>query len=315
MLTYVKILWVKNMTLIEENLNSCNLCPNMCGVDRIKGEIGICNSGILPKVSMASLHFWEEPCISGELGSGAVFFSNCNLSCVFCQNYKISHEGFGNEVSIEKLSNIFLDLQNQRALNINLVSATQYIPQVAEALLLAKKSGLNIPVVYNTNGYESVEALRILEGLVDVYLPDLKYYNNKYACEYSSAPDYFTHATKAILEMYTQVGIPRYNDDGIIQKGLIIRHLLLPGMVEDSKKVLRWIKDNLPIEIPISIMAQYTPVYKAKSIKGINRKITEREYTRVIDYFFDIGLENGFVQDYESATSDYTPDFDLTGVK
>lgn len=302
------------MNLIEQNLISCNLCPNICGVDRINGEIGICNAGHLPKVSKACLHFWEEPCISGESGSGTVFFSHCNLSCKFCQNYKISHEGYGKEISIERLAEIFLNLQVKGALNINLVSATQFIPQAAEALRLAKKNGLTIPIVYNSNGYDSVEALKLLDGLIDVYLPDLKYYDNEYSTKYSSAPYYFKYATQAILEMYRQVGAPMYNEDGIIQRGLIIRHLLLSGLVEDSKKVLKWIKNNLPIEIPISLMAQYTPVYKANTIENLDRKITEKEYNKIIDYFFDIGLENGFVQDHESATSDYTPDFDLTGI-
>lgn len=302
------------MNILEEYLNDCKLCPNLCGVNRIDGEIGICNAGLLTKVAMASLHFWEEPCISGESGSGAVFFSNCNLACVFCQNYKISHEGFGKEISIEELANTYMNLQNQGALNINLVSATQYIPQVVESLRLAKELGLSIPIVYNSNGYETVDALRLLEGLVDIYLPDLKYFDEEYSKDFSCAPDYFSNATKAILEMYRQVGQPVYKDN-LIKKGLMIRHLLLPGLIEDSKKVLKWIKDTLPLEIPISLMAQYTPVYKAKSIEKLNKSITEKEYEEIIDYFFDIGLENGFVQDHSSATSDYTPIFDLTGIE
>jgi len=301
------------MNLLEQHLSNCNLCPNMCGINRIDGEIGICNAGLLPRVAMASLHYWEEPCISGEAGSGAVFFSHCNLSCVFCQNYMISHEGFGKEISIEQLSDIYINLQSQGALNINLVSATQYIPQVVESLKLAKEMGLIIPIVYNSNGYETVYALGLLEGLVDIYLPDLKYFDDEFSMKYSYAPDYFTNATLAIIEMYRQVGKPVYEND-LIKKGLMIRHLLLPGLVEDSKKVLKWIKDNLPIEIPISLMSQYTPVYKAKFIENLNRGITEKEYEEIIDYFFDIGLENGFVQDHSSATSDYTPIFDLTGI-
>lgn len=301
------------MNLLEEYLSNCRLCPNLCGINRIDGEVGVCNAGLLPKVAMASLHFWEEPCISGEAGSGAVFFSHCNLSCVFCQNYKISHEGFGQEISVEQLANIYINLQNQGALNINLVSATQYIPQVVESLKLAHELGLKIPIVYNSNGYETVDALMLLEGLVDVYLPDLKYFDHELSKSYSNAPNYFTNSTLAILEMYRQVGEPVYKDD-IIQSGLMIRHLLLPGLVEDSKKVLKWIKDNLPLEIPISLMSQYTPVYKAKSIENLNRGISEKEYEEIIDYFFDIGLENGFVQDHSSATSDYTPIFDLTGI-
>lgn len=303
------------MTLSEKYLKSCNICPNECGINRLEGELGICKAGLRPKVAMASLHYWEEPCISGEKGSGTVFFSNCNLGCAFCQNYRISHQGFGKEISIEELSQIFLKLQGQGALNINLVSATQYIPQVAEALKIAKEKGLTIPVVYNSNGYESSEGLKILEGLIDVYLPDLKYYNNEYSVKYSSARDYFDHACKAILAMYKQVGVPLYDEDGLIKKGLMIRHLLLPGLKEDSKKVLKWIKDNLPLEIPISLMVQYTPVYKALEMDEINRRITEDEYEEIIDYFFEIGLENGLAQDYSSATTDYTPNFDLSGVE
>ena len=303
------------MNLYEEFLTNCRICPNECGVNRLEGNISVCNAGVLPKVAKASLHYWEEPCISGEKGSGAVFFSNCNLACAFCQNYKISHEGFGKEISIEELSQVFLNLQNQGALNINLVSATQYIPQVAEALKISKENGLTIPVIYNSNGYESLEGLKILYGLIDVYLPDLKYFDNKYAVKYSSANDYFYNTTQAILSMYNQVGVPVYDDDGIIKKGLMIRHLLLPGLKEDSKKVLKWIKDNLPLEIPISLMVQYTPVYKALCMDEINRRITEDEYEEIIDYFFEIGLENGLAQDYSSATTDYTPIFDLTGLK
>lgn len=302
------------MNLVERYLHKCTICPNTCEIDRFNGEIGICHAGLQPKIARASLHFGEEPCISGDAGSGTVFFSNCNLNCLFCQNYKISHEGYGQEVSIDELSQIYLNLQSQGALNINLVSATQYIPQVAESLIIAKDKGLNIPIIYNSNGYESIEGLRILEGLIDVYLPDLKYYDNKYAVEYSAAPSYFDNATAAILEMFRQVGIPIYND-GIIKKGLIIRHLLLPGLSIDSKRILRWIKDNLPIEIPVSLMAQYTPVYRPEFIEKLNRRITKKEYNKAIDYFFEIGLENGFIQEHSSATSDYTPIFDLSGVK
>lgn len=301
------------MSLIEQYLKKCNLCPNNCNVNRINGGIGICNARLLPKIAKACLHLWEEPCISGQVGSGAVFFSNCNISCLYCQNYKISHEGFGKEVSIEDLSDIFLDLQKQGALNINLVSATQYIAQVAESLIIAKNNGLNIPIIYNSNGYESIQGLNILNGLIDIYLPDLKYYDDNYAYSYSSAPNYFENATKSILEMYNQVGVPEYKDD-LIKKGLMIRHLLLPELTNDSKKILRWIKDNLPLEIPISLMAQYTPVYKAETISAINRNISEKEYDKIIDYFFEIGLEKGFVQEHSSATSDYTPTFDLTGI-
>ncbi len=298
------------MNIIDKYLVKCEICPNKCGINRFE-SLGICNAGILPKIALASLHYWEEPCISGESGSGTVFFSNCNLRCVFCQNYKISQGELGRELSIQDLAKEYIKLQNLGALNINLVSATQYIPQVAESLKIAKENGLILPIVYNTNGYETVEGLRILEGLVDIYLPDLKYYNDKYSIKYSKARDYFNIATNAILEMYTQVGAPKYDENGIIQKGLMIRHLLLPGLKEDSKLVLKWIRENLPLAIPISLMAQYTPVYKALSMEDINRRITEEEYEDIIDYFFEIGLENGLAQDYSSATTDYTPEWDV----
>ncbi|MBE3101759.1 MAG: radical SAM protein [Firmicutes bacterium] len=303
------------MNFTEKYLKKCYLCPHKCGINRINGEKGICGAGLLPKVALASLHFWEEPCISGTAGSGAVFFSHCNLSCVFCQNYKISQEGFGKEISIEQLSKVFLNLQEKGASNINLVSATQYIPQVAEALLSAKKIGLTLPIIYNSNGYETIEALQLLYELIDVYLPDLKYESDYYSLVYSAAPDYFKCATSAILEMYRQVGNPVFNSDDLIQKGLIIRHLILPGLQDDSKKVLDWIRNHISIEVPISIMAQYTPVFKAESIKELNRRITKREYENIIDYFFEIGLETGYVQERSSASSKYTPVFNLGGIE
>lgn len=297
------------MSLLDKYLDKCEICPNKCGINRFEKN-GICKAGKHPKIALATLHYWEEPCISGKAGSGTVFFSHCNLQCVFCQNYKISQGDLGRELSLEELAQEYLNLQNKGALNINLVSATHYIPQVAASLKIALENGLTIPIVYNTNGYETVEGLRLLEGLIDVYLPDLKYYDNKYALNYSKAKDYFNIATQAILEMYRQVGAPKYNEDGIINTGLMIRHLLLPGLKEDSKKVLKWIRDNLPLEIPISLMAQYTPVHNAVNMEDINRRIAEEEYDELIDYFFEIGLENGLAQDYSSATTDYTPEWE-----
>lgn len=302
------------MSFSEITLKECKLCPRRCGVDRLNGKTGYCGAGLQPKVALAALHFWEEPCISGESGSGAVFFSQCNLSCMFCQNYKISQDGFGKEISVEKLARIFLQLQGKGANNINLVSATPYIPQTADAILLARQNGLSIPIVYNSNAYESIEALSLLDGLVDIYLPDLKYKDDRYAMRYSDAPEYFLHATAAILEMYRQTGKPVYNEHGIMQKGLIIRHLLLPGLKEDSKKVLLWIKENLPTEVLVSLMTQYTPMYRALSCKELNRRITKREYGEMLDYFFEIGLENGYIQERSSAQSKYTPEFDLSGI-
>ncbi|TJX13442.1 radical SAM protein [Tissierella creatinini] len=297
------------MNLLDKYLVKCEICPNKCGINRFE-TMGVCKAGTLLKIALASLHHWEEPCISGEAGSGTVFFSHCNLQCVFCQNYKISQGDLGREIRIEELAEEYLALQNKGALNINLVSATHYIPQVAASLKIALEKGLTIPIVYNTNGYETIEGLSLLKGLIDVYLPDLKYYDDKYAIDYSRAKDYFNFATQAILEMYRQVGAPVYDEDGIIKRGLMIRHLLLPGLQEDSKNVLKWIRDNLPIEIPISLMAQYTPVYKAINMENINRRITEEEYDNVIDYFFEIGLEHGLAQDYSSATTYYTPEWE-----
>ncbi len=296
-------------------LKKCMLCPRRCGADRQNGEKGYCGAGLQPRAARAALYYWEEPCISGSKGSGAVFFSRCNLSCLFCQNYKISQEGFGKEISITDLGKIFLHLQDQGASNINLVSATQYIPQTAEAIRFARANGLTLPIVYNSNAYESIEALKLLDGLVDVYLPDLKYADNKYSLKYSNAPDYFYHATRAILEMYRQTGNPSYDTNGMIQKGMLIRHLLLPGLQEDSKKILRWIRENLPVEVPVSLMAQYTPLFRAKSCRELNRRITKREYEGMIDYFFEIGLQNGYVQERSSAKEEYTPEFDLSGIE
>ncbi|MDI3528688.1 MAG: putative pyruvate formate lyase activating enzyme [Thermoanaerobacter sp.] len=267
------------------------------------------------KVAKAYLHHWEEPFISGTRGSGTVFFSGCNLKCVFCQNYEISQYQFGKFISVEELAQIFLNLQKQGAHNINLVTPTIHAFSIKEAILLAKNQGLQIPIVYNTNAYENVETLKMLEGLIDIYLPDLKYYDDTLAKKYSKAPNYFEHAIKAILEMYRQVGIPQFDEEGILKKGLVIRHLIMPGCVEDTKKILLWIKENLPKEIYVSLMSQYTPYYQAQKYPEINRKITPKEYDEAINFFFDIGLENGLIQEMESASEDYIPDFDLEGLE
>ena len=299
---------------LTDSLKECTLCPRKCKVNRIAGEKGVCRASASVKVSLASLHKWEEPCISGDNGSGAVFFTGCNLKCVFCQNSEISQKDYGKEVSIEHLAKIFLNLQEQGANNINLVSPTHFVPQIREALLEAKSSNLNIPVVYNTNGYETIETLCSLEGLVDVYLPDLKYYNDKYGIKYSGVPHYFEYASKAVLEMYRQVDSPEFNDNGIIKKGLIIRHLILPGLFNDSKNILKWINENLPRSVYVSLMSQYTPMYKANDFKELNHRISESQYEAYIDFFFDIGLENGYMQEISSANDIYTPIFDLKGI-
>lgn len=298
-----------------EVLEKCRLCPRECGVSRNKSERGACGATGEIKVAKAYLHRWEEPPISGTNGSGTVFFSHCNLKCLFCQNYKISQEGYGQTVTVEKLADIFMHLQSKGAHNINLVTPTIYIPQIRDAILLAREKGLKLPIVYNTNAYERVEALRLLDGLIDIYLPDLKYYDDGLATRYSSAPGYFLHATRAILEMFRQVGEARFDENGIMTGGLMIRHLLLPGKLEDSKKILDWIKDNLPLGVYVNLMSQYTPYYKAIKYTELNKKVDAKEYDALIDYFLNIGLENGFVQEGESACEEFIPDFDLEGLE
>ena len=302
------------MEKMNEALSHCMVCPRTCGIDRTKGQIGFCRAPYLPKVALVSQHNWEEPPISGTKGSGTVFFSHCNLGCVFCQNHDISQDGFGQEISIERLAEIFLEQQERGFHNVNLVSAVQFIPQVAKALKIAKENGLTIPVVYNSNGYESTEGLRMLEGLVDVYLPDFKYWDNELGLKYSNCPHYRETASDAILEMRRQVGDDIIDENGLMQKGIILRHLVLPGQYKDSCKVLDWIWKNLGEETFVSLMSQYTPMHRAKEIKALSRKLTTFEYDKVVDHFFEIGLKNGFMQKRSSATSEYTPTFDLAGV-
>lgn len=298
-------------TIIE--LKSCTICPRMCSIDR-NTSTGYCGAGNQIRLAKACLHNWEEPCISGTKGSGTIFFSNCNMGCVFCQNYDISQEGYGKEVSTERLAQIMLSLQNQNAHNINLVSPTPYIYHIKEAVTLAKNNGLVIPVIYNSNAYESPEALHLLEGLVDIYLPDLKYFDDKYSIKYSQAPGYFEHATKAIIEMYRQTGTPVFDDRGMLKRGLMIRHMMLPGLLFDSKKIVDWVLEYLPKEVYLNIMCQYTPMYNSKDYPEINRKLNPAHYESLMDYAVSQGLENGFMQDPESATDEFTPVFDLSGL-
>ena len=286
--------------MIKE-LNRCNICPHNCNINRNAGKIGRCRATDKIKIALYSTHNFEEPCISGEKGSGTVFFSNCNLNCVFCQNYEISQLGKGKEITIEELASIFLKQQEKGVENINLVTPTSYVPQIIEAIKIAKKEGLNLPIVYNTNGYENIETIKILEGYVDIYLPDLKYAKNELAKKYSKVDNYFEIATKAIKEMVKQVGTPKLNERGIMKKGVMIRHLVLPNNIENSKKVLKWIVENLPKEIYISIMAQYFPTFKAKEIEEINRKLTNEEWGEIEDYIQYLGIENGYVQELRRA--------------
>ena len=292
-----------------EKLKKCELCPFKCKVNRLEGKIGRCRSTDKLKIALYSLHYYEEPCISGTEGSGTVFFSNCNLRCIYCQNYKISQEGKGYEISIDELANIFLKQQDAGANNINLVTPTMYVYHIIEAIKIAKNKGLKLPIVYNTNGYENVETIQELKGYVDIYLPDLKYFYDDLAIKYSGVKDYFKTATTAILEMIKQVGKPEFDEKGLIKKGTIIRHLVLPGHIQNSKHILKWLKDNVDKKAYISVMAQYFPTYKAKEDKYLNRKLTNKEYNEIENYLYTLNLQNGYVQDLGKHEEEYVPDF------
>lgn len=292
-----------------EQLAKCEICPFRCKVNRLSGQVGRCGCGDKIRVAKYQLHYFEEPCISGKSGSGTVFFSNCNFKCIFCQNYKISQEGKGNEVTIEELANIFLKLQQEGANNINLVTPTMYTYQIIEAIKIARMKGLNLPIIYNSNGYENVETLRDLRGYVDVYLPDLKYYADELAIKYSKAPNYFKIATKAILEMINQVGLPEFDENGMIKKGVIIRHLVLPGHIQNSKHILKWLKENVEGNAYVSVMAQYFPTYKAKEDEYLNRKLTRKEYSEIEQYLYLLDIQNGYMQELGKHEEEYVPDF------
>lgn len=294
-------------------MTECRLCPRQCGVERSK-RTGYCGVSDRVKLARAALHFWEEPCISGERGSGTVFFSGCALKCVFCQNYQLSAGHFGKEVSIQRLAEIFLELQQQGAHNINLVTGGHYVPQIVQALELVRKD-LKIPVVYNSSGYETVETLRQLKGYVDIYLPDLKYYSPERSARYSNAKDYFAVASQAVQEMFSQVGPVQFDEQGMLQKGVVVRHMVMPNGVEDTMDILTWIAEHLPLDdILVSVMSQYTPFYKSADYPEINRRLTQEEYDRVLDWMECMGIEQGFVQELSSAKEEYTPDFSLQGV-
>lgn len=292
---------------MNEMLNKCNICPRSCNVNRNNNEIGFCKCNNEIRIANYSLHMWEEPCISGDIGSGTIFFSYCNLQCIYCQNYEISRLHKGMIVSEEKLVDIFLELQDRGALNINLVTPTHYVPLIKEAIIIAEHKGLTIPIVYNTSSYEKVDTLRSLEGLIDVYLPDLKYYDNNLGIKYSKCNDYFYYATNAIEEMYRQVGKVKIIN-GIIKKGLIVRHLVLPGHIEDSKKIIKYLYNKYGDNIYISIMNQFTPVNKT-SYSNLNRTLTEEEYDEVIDYAYDLGVRNAFIQEGETCIESFIPKF------
>ena len=288
----------------------CTLCPRRCGVDRTKGERGFCGMPDKLYAARASAHYWEEPVISGSFGSGAIFFSGCTLRCAFCQNYTISDENFGRELTPQALLAAMERLIDEGVQNINLVTPTHFLPSILPAL----EPKLPVPVVYNCGGYESVETLRRLEGKIDVYLPDFKYSDNALAKRLSAAPDYYETAAAAILEMYRQVGRPVIEDEQMT-RGVLQRHLVLPGFVDNSLGVLDWIAENFRSgDILVSLMSQYVPMGKAKAMPPLDRRITETEYDAVLSYMELLGIEDGFTQDFSAATSDYTPDFDLTGL-
>ena len=290
-------------------LEKCTICPHRCGINRNK-VIGRCKATNKIKIALYSIHNFEEPCISGEKGSGTIFFSNCNMNCIYCQNYEISQLGKGKEITIDELANIMIIQQEKGVENINLVTPTSYALQIKEAIIKAKEKGLKIPIVYNTNGYENVETLKLLEGLIDIYLPDLKYAENELGKKYSKVDNYFEVATTAIQEMYRQVGKPQLNENGIMQKGMIIRHLVLPNHIENSKKVLKWIKENVDENVFVSIMAQYFPTYKAKET-DLNRKLNAKEWEEIENYIEEINIENGYIQELGEHEEEYVPKWEF----
>lgn len=292
-------------------MSICNFCARRCGIDRSQ-HAGFCGMTETIRIARAGLHFWEEPCISGTKGSGTVFFSGCNLRCVYCQNYEISTGGSGQEITLPRLKEIYSELIAQGAHNINLVTPTHY----TDAVLASLEDPLPVPVVYNTNGYEDVENLKRLDGKVQIYLPDLKYSDDSLAIRYSNAPGYFAAATRAIREMFRQTGRYRIDEEtGLMERGIIIRHLLLPGQVENTKRVIDWVAETFdPGDVLFSLMRQYIPHGKAEEYPELNRKVTDEEYQAVEDHLFDSGIEDGFVQDKDSASKDFIPSFDGTGV-
>ncbi|MFW2491144.1 radical SAM protein [Clostridium chromiireducens] len=311
-------------------LDECTLCSRNCKVNRNNSEIGFCRASNKVKISRASLHLWEEPPISQGKGSGTVFFSHCNLKCVFCQNYNIS-QGIecnldiqpsnsnplvtGIEVSIDRLSEIFLELQEKGANNINLVTPTHFVPQIIDSLKIAKKNGLIIPILYNTNSYDSIETIKLLDGYIDVYLPDFKYFNDKYAKKYSNVDNYADNTIQIISEMVSQVGIPKFDSKGNMIKGVIVRHLMLPGLLFDSKKIIDFLYNRYKDDIYISLMNQYIPMFKAHNFPEINRPLNSKHYDSLINYALELGIKNGFIQDEGTNTSDFIPEFNLDGVK
>lgn len=294
-------------------MEKCNICPRKCNVIRStsiepgNGE-GFCKMGVLPVIARADLHKWEEPCISGQNGSGTIFFSGCNLKCVFCQNYKISTQNYGKQISIDELQKLYLDLISKKAHNINLVNPTHFIKSIEKSLQIP----LSVPVVYNSSGYESVESLKLLKNKIQIYLPDLKYADNSIALKYSKVNNYFEVAQKAILEMYNQVGSYEFDESGILKKGVIIRHLVLPNNIANSFKVIDWVAQNFKSNtVLFSLMSQYIPYGRACDYKDLNRKLTKTEYKKVENYLYESGFEDGYIQELDSASDTYIPKFEI----
>ena len=293
-------------------ISKCEICPRKCKVNRYEKK-GYCRCDDKVRIALVSKHYFEEPCISGRNGSGTIFFSNCNLNCIFCQNHDISQGGKGIDVTIERLAEIMLEQQERGANNINLVTPTMYVEQIIKAIDIAKKNGLNIPIVYNTNGYEEVETIKKLNGYIDIYLPDFKYFTNELAIKYSKAPNYFEKVTSALIEMQSQ--FDEYVFDGeIMKKGMIVRHLVLPNHIQNSKNILKWIKDNLRKDIYVSVMAQYFPTYKAIGDELIGRKLSFSEYRKIEQYFYSLDIENGYIQDLGKHEEEFVPDFNMNNV-
>lgn len=295
-------------------LEKCELCPRRCGVNRRLGERGFCQAGELPEVALVSLHSGEEPCLVGENGAGTVFFSHCNLRCVFCQNQAISQQGSGTAIRVERLAEIFLEQQARGAATLDLVTPTHYVPQIIAALKIAEKRGLSLPVVYNSNAYESVETIESLRGHVDVFLPDMKYAAEASACRYSAAPGYFAAAAAAIERMVDIAGEPVFAA-GQMKRGVIIRHLILPGQMKESMRLIDWIWRSFGDTVYVSLMNQFTPLYRVKEYPEINRRLTTYEYDTVVNYAWDTGLRKAFIQEGRTASPKFVPHFDGTGVK
>ena len=292
----------------------CGLCPRECGVNRLEGRKGFCGQTAQLKVARAALHMWEEPCISGTRGSGTVFFAGCHLGCVFCQNGQISRGNSGKEISVIRLAEIFMELQEKGAHNINLVTPTHFVPQIVEALRISRKMGLHLPIVYNTGGFESIDTLELLDGWIDVYLTDFKFMDLHLARRYANAEGYPFYAVKALEEMFRQTGEPVFDEDGMMTKGIIVRHMVMPGQSMDSRKIIDHLYENYGDKIFISLMNQYTPSGNLEKYPELKEKVKSKVYDRLIDYMLRKGVENAFVQEGETAKESFVPDFDGEGV-